>query len=86
MRHCVPDDVSSGLSNLPLAYVFVDGIPDSNQPTSQTLPTGETLSGRTAYRKFLEFYTAAGVTPEQLRREALSELEVWFKKVIHTVR
>ena len=81
MRHCVPSNVSSGLSNLPLAYVYTDGVPNVNQSTNRSLPTGESLSGRDTYLKFLEYFTTTQVTPEELSSNATSRLTQLFEEV-----
>jgi len=55
-RHCVPEDVASGLANLPIKYVWLD----QNQTdieTTQTLPTGEKLNGAKSYEMMLPYFT-----------------------------
>lgn len=82
MRHCVPSSVSSGLANLPLDYVYVNGSPTA-QRTSKKLPLGEPLDGRKAYESIMPFFTTISKTPDevhQLGKDMLNKLypEVCF--------
>ncbi|XP_068693508.1 uncharacterized protein [Montipora foliosa] len=66
MRHCVPSNISSGLFNRPLKYVFVDGKPDSSQPTVRNLGTGEKIIGAQSYIRLLSFFTTTEITPDEV--------------------
>ena len=55
-RYCVPENVASGLANLPLEYVWFDQT-KTNIKTTQTLPTGEKLNGAKSYEMILPYFT-----------------------------
>ena len=77
IRHCIPSNVSSGLSSLPLPYMYVDEIAKSDQPTTQELPSGDRLSGAQTYLKLISVFTTLVVSPEKLKhisQEKLDEL------------
>lgn len=57
IRHCIPSNVSSGLSSLPLPYMYVDEIAKSDQPTTQELPSRDRLSGAQTYLKLISVFT-----------------------------
>ena len=76
LYHCVPSSVSSGLANLPVPYVYVNGSP-TDEVTTKVLPTGEPLSGKKAYESILPFFTTTTKTPNEvhdLGRKMLDEL------------
>ncbi|XP_020917030.1 uncharacterized protein LOC110254389 isoform X2 [Exaiptasia diaphana] len=83
IRHCPPDSVASGLSDLPLDYVYVDGDPDVNQKTTKTLPgTGKRLDGKETYRVIMSYFTTSDITPEQVYKEGLKQLNIFMPQVI----
>ena len=75
IRHCVPSKLSSGLSILPLAHVYFDGVARSDQPTTKTLPSGHKLNGTQAYMKLLSFFTTLDISPRQLKDIAQKRLD-----------
>ena len=81
MKHCVPDNVSSGLSNLPLDYVYVNDVPDKNQPTTKKLPTGEKLNGKETYKKILSYFTTTDISAEQIYEEGRRQLDYFYSEV-----
>lgn len=66
MRHCVPSNISSGLFSRPLEYVYIDGKPDTSQPTVRKLSTGENISGPQTYASILSFFTTTDITPDEV--------------------
>ncbi|XP_031556875.1 uncharacterized protein LOC116293574 [Actinia tenebrosa] len=82
VRHCPPDKVSSGLSELPLDYVYVDGVPDVSQVTNKTLPTGERVDGKKTYKTILSFFTTSDITPEQVYEEGVKQLDIFMPQVL----
>ncbi|RMX57698.1 hypothetical protein pdam_00004961 [Pocillopora damicornis] len=77
IRHCIPSNVASGLSSLPLPYMYVDEIAKSDQPTTQELPSRDRLSGAQTYLKLISVFTTLVVSPEKLKhisQEKLDEL------------
>lgn len=84
MRHCVPSNVSSGLANLPLPYVYIDGKPDLLQPTMPYLPTGERLNGSQAFDNILTYYTTTDITATEIQvmgYQKLSDLKAQVKHI-----
>jgi hypothetical protein len=57
-RHCVPSDIVSGLSNLPLDKVWLDQ-KETNETTTKKLPTGEMLDGKKSYEMILPYFTTS---------------------------
>ncbi|KXJ27498.1 uncharacterized protein LOC110235879 [Exaiptasia diaphana] len=64
--HCVPSSVSSGLSSLPVPFIYVNGSADRDFPTTGKLPTGEKLSGAKAYEYILEYFTTTELSPDEV--------------------
>ena len=78
IQHCVPENIATGLSSLPLKYIYVNGS-QTNTETTQKLPSGETLKGLDSYLKLLQHFTTNSQTPEniyKLGEEMLSKLYV----------
>ena len=75
IRHCVPDNVSSGLSSLPLPHVYVDGVVQSDQSTTQELPSGHKLNGTRAYLKLMSIFTTLEISPSKLKKIAEERLD-----------
>lgn len=81
-RHCLPNDVASGLANLPVDYVFVNGTPDKSQPTNKTLPSGEPLNGTESYKLILSYFTTTDISPEDIFAEGKKQLKFFYDQVI----
>ena len=62
MKHCVPSNVSSGLFNRPVRYVYNNGVPDLSEPASRRLPTGELIDGKVGYERTMRFFTTTNDT------------------------
>ena len=67
LEHCVPSSVSSGLANLPLSYVFLNG-KKTVETTSKQLPDGEPLNGRKAYESIMPYFTTIDKTPDDVHQ------------------
>ncbi|XP_065654037.1 uncharacterized protein LOC100201250 [Hydra vulgaris] len=81
-RYCVPSSVSSGLGNLPLNYVWKDGI-QTNITTTQSLPTGEKLDGKKSYKMILPYFTTTNrYSPEDINELGLNQTNILFKRAI----
>ena len=81
MKHCVPDNVSSGLSNLPLEYVYVNGKPNKAQKTTKQLPTGEKLNGKETYKRILSYFTTTDISPAEIFEEGKKQLDIFYTEV-----
>ncbi|KAK3744963.1 hypothetical protein QZH41_008490, partial [Actinostola sp. cb2023] len=86
MRHCLPNDVSSGLGGLPVDYVYTDGVPDLKNRTNKTLPTGEVLNGTNTYRLILSYFTTTDISPERIYAEGLVQLKGFYAEVINITK
>ena len=62
MKHCVPSNVSSGLFNRPVHYVYYDGIANVSEPASRRLPSGEMIDGKAGYERTMRFFTTTNHT------------------------
>ncbi|EDO47486.1 predicted protein [Nematostella vectensis] len=85
-RHCPPDSVTSGLSELPLPYVWFDDRPNKSQATTGKLPTGEPLDGKQTYRRILSFFTTTDISPEEIYYEGKQQLEIFMPQVINIAK
>ena len=62
MKYCVPSNVSSGLFNRPVSYVYYNGVANMSEPTSKRLPTGELINGKDGYQRTMSFFTTTNDT------------------------
>ncbi|KAL9980551.1 hypothetical protein ACROYT_G009153 [Oculina patagonica] len=79
--HCLPNDLASGLANLPVDYVYNNGTPDKSQPTKKTLPTGEPLNGTESYKLILSYFTTTDISPEEIFTEGEKQLKYFYDQV-----
>ena len=82
--HCLPNDLVSGLANLPVDYVYNNGVPDKNQPTKKTLPTGEPLNGTESYKLILSYFTTTDISPEKILDEGEKQLKFFYDQVSYS--
>lgn len=80
--HCLPNDLASGLSNLPVDFVYINGTPDKSQPTNKTLPSGERLNGTESYKLILSYFTTTDILPDEILAEGETQLKFFYKEVI----
>lgn len=76
--YCVTNDISSGLANLPLQFIYINGSKTANK-TLQKLPFGEKLNGRKSYESMLYFFT----TSEEITSEKIYELGKQRLKILY---
>ena len=81
IQHCVPSKVSSGLSFLPVSFVYVNGSANVTQKTTKVLPTGEPLNGAKAYIDILSYFTTTNNTPEEVHELGYTMLYKLFPEV-----
>lgn len=79
-RHCVPSNVSSGLSNRPLSYVYVDGV--ATKPTTKKLPTGEKLNGTITYASIMSYFSTTDITPQEVYDKGWEILKKIYPQVL----
>lgn len=88
-NHCLPNDLASGLSNLPVDYVYDNLVPDKGKPTTKKLPTGEPLNGTESYRLIVSYFTTTDISPEKIYEEGEKQLKhfydqvTWLKELRH---
>lgn len=82
MRHCVPSNISSGLSNRPLKYIYTDGKPNMSQPTNQSLSTGEILKGPQTYASILSYFTTTDITPDEVYKKGWEMVNETYPQVL----
>ena len=80
MQHCVPSTVSSGLANLPLDYVYVNGS-RTNQRTTKKLPTGEPLDGKKSYEMIMPYFTTLDISPDEVAKIGFDMLNKLYPEV-----
>ena len=81
-RHCVPTSVASGLANLPVDFVYTDGVPDVGKRTTKTLPgTGKKLNGSETYRLILSYFTTFNISPDAIYDEGIKQLKKYMPQV-----
>ena len=81
-RHCLPNDVASGLANLPVDFVYTDGVPDPKNRTTKILPgTRRKLNGTQTYRMILSYFTTTDITPEEIYKEGIAQLKIFMPQV-----
>ncbi|XP_068679121.1 uncharacterized protein [Montipora foliosa] len=85
LEHCVPSSVSSGLANLPVSYVYVNGSP-TDKVTTNVLPTGEPLNGKKAYESIMPFFTTITKTPKEVHDLGKKMLNKLYPEVLAIAR
>lgn len=80
-RHCVPSNVSSGLSFLPVSFVYVNGTPNVSNRTTMVLPTGQPLNGSKAYLELLSFFTTINSSPDEVQDLGYKMLAALYPQV-----
>lgn len=86
IRHCLPEEHSSGLAGLPVDYIYVDGKPTSTR-THKVLPiTGENLNGKKAYTIILPYFTTSNITPEEIYEIGKNSLTFLYPQAVKIAR
>lgn len=80
--HCLPNDLASGLSNLPVDYVYNNLVPDKGKPTTKKLPTGEPLDGSESYKLIVSYFTTTDISPDEIYAEGKRQLKYFYDQVI----
>ena len=84
LRHCLPQDLSSGFASLPVSYVYVNGN-RTTERTTRALPlTGQPLSGKNSYKNILPYFTTSEITPEDINKLGQEMLNVLYPQVNNT--
>jgi len=83
--HCLPNDLSSGLGNLPVSHIYVNGTP--GERTTKKMPlTGAPLSGKDTYKKILYYFTTSDISPEQINTEGEKQLSFFYNQSIQIAK
>ncbi|KAK2571317.1 hypothetical protein P5673_003897 [Acropora cervicornis] len=64
-----------GMVNLPLPFVYVNGVRDPSQPTTGRLPNGEPINISYSYVKLLSFFTSGKISPMELKKMGHQKLK-----------
>lgn len=85
--YCVPSNVSSGLANLPLDFVWFNGTKNTSWPTTKILPqTTEELSGKKAYSMILKYFTTNEMTPLEVHRLGQEQLNNLYPLAVQAAK
>lgn len=86
-KNCPDETLANGLGSLPLSAVIQNHDQfDSSLPAIQRLPTGEMLRGPTTYKNLMRYYTTLEITPDDLRKRAVSRRDELYRQVTQIVR
>ncbi|KXJ22647.1 uncharacterized protein LOC110252025 [Exaiptasia diaphana] len=66
-QYCVPSNISSGLANLPLSYIYKNG-KNTGTKTTKKLPSGEDLDGKKSYDMIMPYFTTNNMTADEVWR------------------
>lgn len=79
-RHCLPDNLASGLANLPVDFVYTDGV--AGNKTTKILPgSRQKLNGTETYSMILSYFTTTEITPEEIYKQGKNQLNSLMPQV-----
>ena len=81
LKHCLPPDLASGISNLPVDYIYVDGKRTNNKTTKRLPITNDLLNGAKSYKNILPYFTTSEITPERVNEIGNERLEKLYPQV-----
>ena len=81
VRHCLPRDLASGIAELPVGVIYVDGLPTKNRTTKRLPITNASLSGKETYRNILHYFTTSNISPERIKEIGQERLDVLYPQV-----
>ena len=81
LRHCLPHSVPSGMSSLPVDYIYEDGVRTSTRTTKKLPLTGQPLDGRTTYVNTLPYFTTSDITPDEINKIGEDGLKALYPQV-----
>ena len=81
IRHCLPHSVPSGMSSLPVDYIYEDGVKTSTRTTKKLPLTGQPLDGRTIYVNTLPYFTTSDITPDEINKIGEEGLKALYPQV-----
>lgn len=81
LRHCLPQDVASGLAELPVKFIYLDGKATGNLTTQRLPITNEPLDGKISYKNILPYFTTSDITPERVNEIGHSRLHALYPQV-----
>ena len=86
LRHCLPRDLASGIAELPVDYIYIDG-KRTNTSTTKRLPImGEILNGKNSYKNILPYFTTSEITPERVNEIGKERLQILYPQVIEIAK
>ncbi len=81
LRHCLPRDLASGISELPVDFIYLDGNRTSNRTTKRLPITNEILDGKKSYKNILPYFTTSEITPERVNEIGQQRLKALYPEV-----
>eukprot|EP00794_Sanderia_malayensis_P012306 gene12306-13575_t len=81
LQHCVSSKVASGLSMLPLDYVYVDGKANKEKRTTKQLPDGTKLNGSKIYEQIIHYYATTDLPVDELYSRGKTVLNKYYTKM-----
>lgn len=69
------------MANLPLRFVYVNGVRDHSRPTTERLPNGEAINISNSYIKLLSFFTSGKISPVELKKMGDQKLKALLDQV-----
>ncbi|XP_046857657.1 uncharacterized protein LOC124451071 isoform X1 [Xenia sp. Carnegie-2017] len=86
LRHCLPLNHASGLANLPVKYIYVDGKRTDNRTTRRFPITNTIIDGKKSYKDILAFFTTSDITPERVNEIGHERLNVLYPQVVEIAK
>ena len=81
LRHCLPEDLASGLAELPVKFIYLDGNATSKETTRRLPITGELIDGKKSYKNILPYFTTSEITPERINEIGHKRLNALYPQV-----
>ncbi|XP_046857376.1 uncharacterized protein LOC124450775 isoform X2 [Xenia sp. Carnegie-2017] len=86
LRHCLPLNHASGLANLPVKYIYVDGKRTDNRTTRRFPITNTIIDGKKSYKDILAYFTTSDITPERVNEIGHERLNVLYPQVVEIAK
>lgn len=79
IKYCY--DGATGIAELPLSFVYANGVLDRHRPTTGSFPNGDKFNASTSYKRLLSFFTSTTISPEELKAMGYKKLEALLSEV-----
>ena len=81
LRHCLPEDLASGIAELPVKFIYLDGNATSNKTTGRLPITGDLIDGKNSYKNILPYFTTSEISPERVNEIGQERLNALYPQV-----